>query len=59
MRKRVLGAEHPSTLASANNLALSLSKQGKYVEAERIHREVLEVRKRVLGRRDRRAGDPR
>ena len=48
-RKRVLGAEHPDTLRSASNLAESLSKQGKYVDAERIEREVLEGRKRVLG----------
>jgi hypothetical protein len=45
----VLGAEHPETLGSANNLASSLADQGKYTEAERIQREVLEVRKRVLG----------
>jgi hypothetical protein len=43
--KRVLGAEHPHTLvqsASANNLALSLSVQGKYADsdAERIQSEV-------------------
>jgi hypothetical protein len=45
----VLGAEHPSTLASANNLATSLSNQGKHADAERIGREVHEVQKRVLG----------
>ncbi len=49
MLKRVLGAEHPSTLMSASNLAASLSKQGKDADAERIQREVHEVRKRVLG----------
>jgi tetratricopeptide (TPR) repeat protein len=47
--KRVLGAEHPDTLSNANNLALSLSNQGKDAEAERIQREVLGVQKRVLG----------
>jgi hypothetical protein len=45
----VLGAEHPSTLRSANNLALSLSDQGKHADAERIQGEVHEVQKRVLG----------
>jgi tetratricopeptide (TPR) repeat protein len=45
----VLGAEHPNTLATAGNLALSLSGQGKYADAERIEREVLRVRRRVLG----------
>jgi hypothetical protein len=48
-QKRVLGAEHPSTLSSANNLAASLSNQGKYADAEPIQREVHEVRKRLLG----------
>jgi hypothetical protein len=45
----VLGAEHPSTLTTARHLATSLFNQGKYVEAERIQREVLGARKRVLG----------
>jgi hypothetical protein len=48
-RSRELGEEHPDTLRSANNLARSLSNQGKYAEAERIHREVLGARRRVLG----------
>ena len=47
--RRVLGEEHPDTLRSANNLALSLSDQWKYADAERINREMLEVRRRVLG----------
>ena len=46
---RVLGAEHPSTLATASTLVLSLSYQGKHTEAERIQREVLVVQRRVLG----------
>jgi hypothetical protein len=45
---RVLGAEHPKTLTSANNLASSLLNQGKDADDERILREVLEVQKRVL-----------
>jgi hypothetical protein len=49
VKKRVLGAEHPSTLTSTSNLATSLSYQGKYADAERIQREVLGVQKRVLG----------
>jgi hypothetical protein len=49
VQKRVLGAEHPSSLTSAGNLAASLGKQGKYAEAERIEREVHGTRKRVLG----------
>ena len=46
---RVYGAEHPGTLASAGNLASSLSGQGRHAHAERIIREVLRVEKRVLG----------
>jgi hypothetical protein len=49
VRKRVLGAEHPDTLTSANNLAESLPYQGRYAEAARIERETHEVQKRVLG----------
>jgi hypothetical protein len=45
----LLGAEHPDTLTSANNLAWSLSSQGKHADAERILREVFGARKRVLG----------
>ena len=35
-------------LSAAGNLAASLSRQGKYDEAEKMQREVLAVRKRVL-----------
>ena len=49
VRKRVLGAEHPDTLFTANKLALSLVRQGKHDEAEKMQREVLAVTKRVLG----------
>jgi hypothetical protein len=43
------GPEHPDTLTSAGNLANSLTCQGRYAEAEAIEREVLAVRRRVLG----------
>jgi hypothetical protein len=33
-REKVLGPEHPSTLASINNLASVLSSQEKYKDAE-------------------------
>ena len=49
VNERVLGAEHPDTLTTANNLALSLSDQGKYDEAEKMERKVLAVERRVLG----------
>jgi tetratricopeptide (TPR) repeat protein len=44
-----LGAEHPNTLGSANNLANALNSQGKHAEAEQRHRSILEIRQRVLG----------
>ena len=46
--ERVLGKEQPSTLMSMNNLGLVLSKQGKYEEAEQMHRQALMLRKGVL-----------
>ncbi len=46
---RVHGTEHPDTLATANNLAMSLAYQGKHADAELIQREVLGVQERVLG----------
>src|SRR5262245_30068044 len=49
IRRRVLGPEHPDTLTSMNNLALSYSGQGRYKEAEVMYQEALEIRKRVLG----------
>ena len=44
----MLGTEHPSTLGSMDNLALVLSSQGKYDEAEEMHRQALTLRERVL-----------
>ena len=49
VRKRVLGEEHPNTLTSASNLALTYSQQGKHAEAETLQVAVLAVEKRVLG----------
>ena len=37
LREKALGAEHPDTLTSMNNLAIVLDMQGKYEEAERMH----------------------
>ena len=48
-RKRVLGEEHSSTLTIMNNLALVLDSQGKYEEAESMHRQTLATREKVLG----------
>jgi tetratricopeptide (TPR) repeat protein len=48
-RKRVLGDEHPDTLASMANLASTYWNQGRWKEAEELNMQVIETRKRVLG----------
>jgi hypothetical protein len=47
--KRVLGSDHPGTLASMANLALMYQKQGQWKEAEELGAQVMEVFKRVQG----------
>ena len=32
-----------------NNLAIVLCDEGRYAEAEKLHRETLDIRRRVLG----------
>jgi hypothetical protein len=49
IERRVLGAEHPSTLMSMAHLANVLSDEGHYAEAEKLQRETLDIRRRVLG----------
>ncbi len=46
---RLLGAEHPSTLASMANLASTYRNQGRWKEAEELEVQVMETSKRVLG----------
>ena len=48
-RERTLGAEHPSTLASVNDLALCLRDMGQLKDAEALHRRALEAQERTLG----------
>jgi tetratricopeptide (TPR) repeat protein len=48
-RKRVLGQEHPDTLMSMANLAVTYGNQGRWKEAEELFVQVMETRKRVLG----------
>jgi len=48
-RKRVLGPEHPDTLTSMANLALTYTDQGRWKEAEELGVQVLETKKRVIG----------
>jgi nucleoside phosphorylase/tetratricopeptide (TPR) repeat protein len=49
-RKRVLGQEHPDTLASMAYLAPTYIYQGRWKEAEELGAQVMEISKRVLGR---------
>ena len=47
--KRVVEGEHPNTLSSMANLASTYWKQGRWIEAEELGVQVMEIRKRVLG----------
>jgi tetratricopeptide (TPR) repeat protein len=47
--KRVLGDEHPDTLASMANLASTYRHQGRWKEAEELQVQVMQTTKRVLG----------
>lgn len=46
---RVLEAEHPSTLTSMANLALTYRNQRQWKKVEELFMQVMEMRKRVLG----------
>jgi hypothetical protein len=46
----VLGKEHPYTLIKIGNLAEVLSPQGKYEQAEEMHRQSLRLYEMVLGK---------
>ena len=48
-RERTLGAEHPDTLGSVNNLAECLEAMGQLKDAEALYRRALEARERTLG----------
>jgi hypothetical protein len=47
MRRRVLGPEHPDTLASMNNLAAVYNDESKYPQAEALDSQALEIKRRV------------
>ena len=47
--ERVLGADHPDTLRSRNNLALAYRAAGRLNDAIPLHEETLEARTRILG----------
>jgi hypothetical protein len=48
-REKALGREHPDTLTTVSNLGSLLDSQGKYEEAEAMHRRSLEGYEKVLG----------
>ena len=47
--RRVLGEDHPDTLASANNLAVDLRDLGEYQAARELDEDTLARCRRVLG----------
>ncbi|KAF2807550.1 HET-domain-containing protein [Mytilinidion resinicola] len=47
--KKVLGQEHPDTLANMANLASTYRNKGRWDEAEELEVQVMEMSKRVLG----------
>ena len=47
--ERVLGPDHPDTLASRNNLAAAYRAAGRFAEAIGLHERTLAGRERVLG----------
>jgi tetratricopeptide (TPR) repeat protein len=49
-RERALGKEHPTTLKSVGNLAVTLQFQGKYEESEDVSRRAFEGCEKVLGK---------
>ena len=49
VQQRLLGDEHPETLALMNNLGVSYTDAGRYAEAESLYERVVSVKKRILG----------
>jgi hypothetical protein len=49
MSKKKLGADHPSTLTSMNNLAFTWKGGGRETKAVRLMEECIQSQKRVLG----------
>ena len=48
-QERVLGPDHPDTLAARNNLAVAYQDAGRTAEAITLHEQTLAARERVLG----------
>ena len=49
IREKQLGAEHPDTATSLNNLAGLYQSQGKYPEAEPLYERALAISEQILG----------
>jgi tetratricopeptide (TPR) repeat protein len=49
VRTRILGADHPDTLRSRQNLAVALWRRGRYAEAEADFHEIIEREQKVFG----------
>ena len=49
VRKRVLGLDHPDTLASMATLAKILNHEHRYAESENLYRKALKIERRALG----------
>ena len=47
MRKKLLGAEHPDTINSVENLASTYWKQGRLNEADKLKVQVEDMRKKL------------
>lgn len=47
--EKVFGQEHPYTLHTMSSLANVLSDQGKYKEAEDLHRRILKLKEKFFG----------
>ncbi|KAF8165871.1 P-loop containing nucleoside triphosphate hydrolase protein [Crassisporium funariophilum] len=49
VNKRILGADHPSTLISMENLAQIYSRQKQWAKAEELQEQVLDIKQGMLG----------
>src|SRR5262245_46599793 len=49
IRENALGADHPSTAESLNNLAELYRLQGKYAEADPLYKRALDITEKALG----------
>ena len=49
IRRKVLDAEHPTTLKSMTNLAKTYCNQGRWNEGEQLEVQVIDMCKKLLG----------